>query len=212
MVILYAAKIGNIVDPQIHPEIMDGLSDARKEKILRYKMEHSRKQGLAAGLLLKYVLGSRGLSMEDISYGQNGKPQIQELYFNLSHSKDIVICAVSDKNVGCDVEAIATVKEGIAERFFTENENNYLKSFKAEEKVSEFFRLWTIKESYMKLTGEGMSLPLQDFDVNMSNPVKIYRNSELCPCHVKEYEAEEYKIAVCAEEKDFCEKIEYVML
>lgn len=212
MVILYATKIENIVDPQIHPEIMDGLSDARKEKILRYKMEHSRKQGLAAGLLLKYVLGSRGLSVEDISYGQNGKPQIQELYFNLSHSKDIVICAVSDKNVGCDVEAIATVKEGIAERFFTENENNYLKSFKAEEKVSEFFRLWTIKESYMKLTGEGMSLPLQDFDVNMSNPVKIYRNSELCPCYVKEYEAEEYKIAVCAEEKVFCEKIEYVML
>ena len=175
MVILYAAKIGNIVDPQIHPEIMDGLSDARKEKILRYKMEHSRKQGLAAGLLLKYVLESRYLSMEDISYGQNGKPQMQGLHFNLSHSKDIVICAVSDKNVGCDVEAIATVKEGIAERFFTENENNYLKSFKAEEKMSEFFRLWTIKESYMKLTGEGMSLLLQGFDVNMSNSVKIYR-------------------------------------
>ena len=210
MVNLYAANIGTIADPKMCPDIMEGLSEERKDKILHFKMEHSRKQSLIAGLLLKYVLDLRGLSMEKITYGQNGKPGIEGMYFNLSHSGDMVICAVSDRNIGCDIETVSTVKEGIADRFFTKQETQYLNFFEGPQKEQEFFRLWTIKESYMKLTGEGMSLPLSGFNVKIGENISIERNGEICPCHIKEYEIDGYRTAVCAMEQDFDLDVTYV--
>lgn len=203
MVQLYTLNIENLKDPLEHSEVLEGLSKERQEKILRYKQEHSRKQGLGAALLLKEVLEDAGLSMEDITYGKNGKPQIEGLHFNLSHSGDMVILAVSDNEVGCDIEKISDVKEGIVDRFFAESEIEYLNKFEGIEKQREFFRLWTIKESYMKLTGEGMSLSLSGFEVLMDERVQIYREGQLCPCFIKEYEIEGYKAAVCALE-DMC--------
>lgn len=207
MVQLYILNVENLKDPLGHLEVLEGLSKERQEKILRYKQEHSRKQGLGAALLLKHVLNAHGLSMDNITYGKNGKPQIEGLHFNLSHSGDVVICAVSDKEVGCDIEKISDVKEGIADRFFTEKEVGYLNSFSIIEKQQEFFRLWTIKESYMKLTGEGMSLPLSGFEVIIGEGIQIYREGQLCPCVIKEYEIEGYKLAVCALEEEFEEVI-----
>ena len=208
MIKLYMTNIGKLPDPHKCPDIMEDLTKERRDRILRSKSEKARKQSLGAGLLLKHVLENYGLSQENITYGENGKPEIKGLYFNLSHSGDVVICAAGDAEVGCDIEAIADVKEGVADRFFTQNEILYLKGFDGEQKRTEFFRLWTIKESYMKLTGEGMSLSLGDFDVKIGNTITIERRGMVCPCFVKEYHLEGYKIAVCANGEDFAEEIE----
>lgn len=87
--------------------------------------------------------------------------------FNLSHSGDMVIMAVSAYPVGCDMEGTKTEKNGtkeekrsernlkIARRFFTEREQKAV-----EEGGNEaFYRIWTRKESYIKMTGEGMKVP-----------------------------------------------------
>ena len=73
------------------------------------------------------------------------------LEFNLSHSGDYAICAISDDEVGCDIEKIKDVNLKIAKRFFSEEEyNNVLKDNKL------FFRYWTLKESYLKAKGIGI--------------------------------------------------------
>lgn len=198
-------NVTSLPDPREFPEIMNGLPEERKQKTLRYKQLNDRKQSLGAGLLLEKVLRIRGKSMETIRYGEHGKPEIDGIYFNLSHSHDIAVCAVSDKPVGCDVEKIEEVTKRIAERFFTENEIAYLERFEEEEKLNEFFRIWTMKESYMKMTGEGMSLGLKNFEFIFRDKVEVYRENNLCSCTIKEYEIPGYKLTVCAEETEFAE-------
>ena len=112
--------------------------------------------------------------------------------------------------MGCDVEEIAPVRDGIAERFFTEKEVRYLNGFKGAQRQEQFFRLWTLKESYMKMTGEGMSLELDRFEFNMDGQPTIKRDGKPCDCHVKEYELPGYKVAVCAEENKFTDTVQYV--
>ena len=208
MVHLYAANIGSLPDPKEHPEILEGLWEERKEKALRMKLESGRKQCAGAGLLLKAVLENHSISMDTLRYGDNGKPQVDGICFNLSHSEDWVICAVSDKAVGCDIEKISEEKTKVAKRFFAVSENEHLSGFEGDVGTSEFFRIWTMKESYLKMTGEGISFPLNRIEFKLGEPIGVYRDGEKCDCHVREYEILGYKVSVCAEEDEFAEKIE----
>lgn len=207
MIKLYMTTTKGLPDPKENAYTMEGLIEERKEKILRCRFAQDRKLALAANLLLKYVLDSYGVSMRDLKYGDNGKPELDGIFFNLSHSGEVAICAVSDKPVGCDVEKIDKMREKVASRFFTDRENAYLHQFEGEEKDKEFFRLWTMKESYMKMTGEGMKLSMKRMEFDMDNPnIRVIRDGKACSCYVKEYFVIGYCVAVCGEkefEKDF---------
>lgn len=95
------------------------------------------------------------------NYGRNGKPYLQDypFYFNLSHSGEYVFGAISDREVGVDIQQFRPVDEvRLARRFFSEEEQNALeKCFNREEQRKLFYRLWTRKEAYGKLTGEGIA-------------------------------------------------------
>lgn len=196
------ATTKGLPDPEKNTEVLEDLLDERKEKILRCRFAQDRKLALAANLLLKYVLNSYGVSMMNLKYGDNGKPELDGICFNLSHSGEVAVCAVSDKPVGCDVEKINKMREKVASRFFTERENAYLHQFEGKEKDKEFFRLWTMKESYMKMTGEGMKLSMKrfEFDMEMSD-VQVIRDGKICSCYVKEYMVPGYCVTVCGEEE-----------
>lgn len=209
----YIADISNLPDPKEYPDSLSGLSEDRVKKTLRYRQEKDRKQSLGAGLLLKRCLNEYQVNIEDIRCGKHGKPEIEGLYFNLSHSYDKVVCVISEMPVGCDIEKIKDVKDSIAERFFTENEIQYLNQFQGDRKRDEFYRLWTMKESYMKMTGEGMSLGLDRFEFVFSkDKVSVIRDGKMLSCSVKEYEVPGYKLTVCAEDTLFTEKIDTVTL
>ena len=210
MVYVYALNVQDLPDPLTEPGVMEGLWEERKQKILRYKLEKSRKQSLGAGLLLKWALKKHGVAADNLNYGANGKPEAEGVYFNLSHSGEWAVCAIGDAQVGCDVEEIASVRNGIAKRFFTENEVQYLAQFEGERRKEEFFRLWTLKESYMKMTGEGMSLGLKHFEFDLEGQPAVRRDGKDCGCYIKEYELPGYKVAVCAEEGRFAEVVKCV--
>ncbi len=212
MVCLYAANISHLPDPKEYPEILEGLWEERKEKALQYKHSKGRKQCAGAGLLLKYALEKHDFTCHAVTYGENGKPGMDGICFNLSHSEDWVICAVSKKEVGCDIEKISELKSKVAERFFSSAENEYLNTFEGDAKVAEFFRLWTMKESYLKMTGEGISFALNRIGFEFGEEIKAFRDGILCDCFVKEYELPDYKVAVCAEEEAFADKIEILKL
>lgn len=215
MVYVYATDITNLPDPLKFSQIMERLPEERKQKITRCKQIEARKQSLGAGLLLGYILKQYGLLDKEIKYGSNGKPKIEGICFNLSHSKNMVVCAVSNKPVGCDIEKIAAAPQKVADRFFSENEIKYLSQFSGEEKNREFYRLWTMKESYMKMTGEGMRLPLNQFELYFEESVQISRDGSLQNCFIMEYELPQnaipqYKLSVCAEEDEFSESVQYI--
>jgi 4'-phosphopantetheinyl transferase len=81
-----------------------------------------------------------------------------------------------------------------------------------DEKLKQFCRLWTMKESYMKFTGEGMKLALNRFEFNIEDSVKVFRDGILIPCFIKEYEFLDYCISICAQKNDFAPNLEFVDL
>ncbi len=206
MVYVYVADVKSLPDPKEVPGCMELLSKERKNKIERLARPEDRRLSLGAGLLLQQTLKKHGFDSQNIFYGENGKPQMEGIYFNLSHSHNMVACAISDKPVGCDIEKIRDIKENIATRFFSEKENAYIKE--AEDEKDMFFRLWTIKESYMKMTGQGLKLGLERVQVDFEN-ARVFYKGELCPCYIKEYEVDGYKLSVCAEGEHFADSLEW---
>jgi 4'-phosphopantetheinyl transferase len=110
-----------------------------------------------------------------------GKPRIDpaigraKLQFNLSHTRGFVACAITiDSEIGIDVEALnrRDVTVDIAERFLSPSEVIILRSMAEERKHDTFFRFWTLKEAFIKATGEGLSRPLDSFSFAL-DPVSI---------------------------------------
>ncbi len=151
------------------------VEEERKKKILLMKREESRLQSLTAGSLLYFVLCQEtGRPLMDsgpfpVAYEKNGKPCLkgcEDLHFNLSHSGGYVCCAFGDKPVGVDIQKMTDVKEGVAERFFTEKDRKKLDECSGEDKKALFFQMWSIKESFIKLTGAGMAQGLDTFEID----------------------------------------------
>ena len=92
MVKVYMVNVRNLPDPMEDPDIMKGLDAKRTEKIRCCKQQMKRKQSLGAGLLLKHIFKEYRLNMEEITCDENGKPEVNGIYFNLSHSGENVVC------------------------------------------------------------------------------------------------------------------------
>ncbi|MDO4620288.1 MAG: 4'-phosphopantetheinyl transferase superfamily protein [Lachnospiraceae bacterium] len=94
---------------------------------------------------------------------ETNKPQ-PSYYFNLSHAGSYAVLAVSDQPVGCDLELLREEKGKVAKRFFSEGERSFIENAAPEEQTLAFFRVWTARESYMKHTGEGLTLAMDLYE------------------------------------------------
>jgi 4'-phosphopantetheinyl transferase len=110
------------------------------------------------------------------SYSKKEKPSLgpdfagSDVRFNVSHSGGIALLAFTrGREIGVDVELLRRDSdlEGISRRFFSAHEQRQLAALPDEEKIEGFFRCWTRKEAYIKATGDGLSLPLDQFDVSV---------------------------------------------
>ena len=191
MVYIYVANISKLLDPLENPDIMNMLPQKRQEKILACKQKQKRLQSLGAGLLLDKVLCRYGILSDKVYEDKNGKPVVDGICFNLSHSGDLVICVVGEKSVGCDIEKMKDAPKRVVERSFTDEEKEYLQNFSGDAYNQEFFRIWTKKESYLKMTGQGIRIALDTLEIKN--------------CYIQEYELPGYCITVCAEEQEFAE-------
>ncbi len=166
---VYALKVPNRLDPVLFDRLLNLLDSVKKERIARYLQEEDRLRCLFADLLVRSVIMQKtGLSNNSISFGTNayGKPYLEgfeNVHFNVSHSGIWVVVAFDKKPVGVDVEQIAPVDLSISRNFFSEAEHQDLMN--QEDKLSYFFTLWTLKESYIKVLGKGLSHPLNQFSV-----------------------------------------------
>ena len=166
-----------------------GADESRWQKVLspdestrasRFHFARDRQCYVAARALLRMILAAylAADSAElSFSHSKKEKPSLGAAHagsgvtFNISHSGGIALLAFArQREVGVDVEQIRSDfdLEAIARRFFSANEQQELFALPPEERANAFFRCWTRKEAYIKATGDGLSLPLTQFDVSIN--------------------------------------------
>ncbi|MCQ4635721.1 4'-phosphopantetheinyl transferase superfamily protein [Anaerovorax odorimutans] len=182
MLKIYIAGTEPLMEDRLFYRALSGVRRERKEAVLRYRFRKDQAQSLAAELLLEKALSGQGLSLKElaITQGPYGKPllaDLPQLCFNISHSQQRAVCGISDGEIGVDVEKRARISVSDLSRYFTENERAYLGRWQGKEKEREFYRLWTLKESFMKAVGKGFALPLHAFEIRME-PSPTVRQSE----------------------------------
>lgn len=169
----------------------------KMEKVIRYRMPDDRKRSLGAGIIIRKILDENGLTESCLRYSDNEKPVVDGLFFNVSHAGDYVVGVLSDCEVGCDIEKNANAPLEVAEHYFYHSELAYIKAAKNKDKA--FFTLWTLKESYMKMTGRGMSLPLDSFEVVPTADGFVLGKSSERPCFFETMEFDGYIFSVSSE-------------
>jgi 4'-phosphopantetheinyl transferase len=146
------------------------VSAYKRENILKQRFEIDRKLRVVADILLRCQLAARlGKSLEGITLqkADNGKPYIAGapfLEFNLSHTRNAVVVALSDKPIGVDIERIRNINMRIAEHVCSDIELSWLKESGADQTLR-FFDIWTKKEALLKQAGTGLTGRLKNIDV-----------------------------------------------
>ena len=205
---VYGLRLDSLWERQLMDWLLGFVSDDKRERIGRFRKMEDAQRSLAGDLLARSLLCSRlKLRNDELTFTTNayGKPSLQnaaDVHFNLSHAGDWVVCALDDRPVGIDVEIIQPIDLGIADRFFSREELADLHAKPAGERLDAFFDLWTLKESYMKAVGKGMSLPLDAFSIRKaaSGKYKVACTSEPEDYAFRVYSPEQgYKLAVCSE-------------
>lgn len=160
------------------------LTKEETEKQQRFVFEKDRHDALITRAFVRDLLSRYAdRSPEDWRFkkGEQGKPEIIDaplpLRFNLSHTKNMIICAVTlQQDIGCDVEHTERKSDvlAVADRFFSKQETSDLFSLPESQQRSRFFDYWTLKESYIKAWGQGLSIPLSDFSFHIDghNPAR----------------------------------------
>ena len=150
----------------------DAMSPERRARADGFRFKDDRMRCICADMLCRKMLAkASGLDAKSILFaqGEKGKPYANvPCHFNVSHSADFVLCAVSEGPIGVDIEQIKPFRAGLVARYFSDTEAAYVWSGKAEQTgnvtdpdtCARFYRVWTAKEAYVKMTGTGISTDL----------------------------------------------------
>lgn len=211
MVKVYIADAMVLKDEQLYIRLYTGLDASRRAKADRFIFEKDKRLSVAAGALLQYALKMENAREPSVNITPNGKPYLvgeDDLYFNLSHSEDMVMCAISEKEVGCDVEKKAELDYSVAKYVMTEYELDRIygqKNYTEQQEM--FYRLWTLKESYMKATGLGIQLEPKSFGIiARMDKVKVVPPVDEREFYFKEYFINDgYCYSCCSLSKKFCD-------
>lgn len=162
--------------------------------------------------------------MEKDCYGKPYFPEYPWIHFSLSHTKGCVCCALSEERVGIDVERRRPQKymEQILRRF-SQTEQRLWEEMPKEERERLFFRMWVLKESYVKADGRGLRIPLDSFSVLPGEPggtikPEIWQvrsqseKSEMAGYKLYLYDLDElrYELAVCSREAEAPETVRFL--
>lgn len=138
-------------------------------------------------------------------YGKPSLSEYPEIKYNISHADGVSACIVSEYECGIDCESVREYRPNVMKRAFSENEKNMILSAPENQHNLLFFRLWTLKESYIKAIGMGLSFPLNQADFSFENN-KI--TSNITDCRFRQYILHDGKfiVSICEQNVNiFCE-------
>ena len=146
------------------PSALAAVSDQRREHALRYRKEHDQRLSVAVYQLLQRALSEEYgiIELPLFTFEAQGKPVLvdhPDIHFSLSHCDEAVACVVSTSPVGIDVESLSRYDTELVERVMSDEEQQQITS--STDPQLTFIRLWTMKESLLKMTGEGIAADLR---------------------------------------------------
>jgi 4'-phosphopantetheinyl transferase len=210
MVEVFALNIAEPISSYELNKLITLVSEEKKKRIDSIHFVEDKKRLVYGDVLIKYLLIKRvGLHGNGISYKYNeyGKPFLeygQSFNFNISHSGNWIVSALSLNEVGIDIEQIKIVDFRIAKRFFSKLEYMDLNNKSENNKLDYFYDLWTLKESYIKYLGKGLYYPLNSFSIRKNRrSIQLFDEQERKTLYFKQYKLGSYKLSVCSEEKHF---------
>jgi 4'-phosphopantetheinyl transferase len=159
---------------------MYDLSTPERERASRFRFAADRRRFVRSHDALRTILATYiGATPATLVFGQtvHGKPflvapgQAHTLHFNLSHSGDLALIAISrGREVGIDLECTRPIRDlsGVVDRFFSPAERKALARVAMEDRQNAFLSAWVLKEAYLKASGEGLQRSLDAFDVTVA--------------------------------------------
>lgn len=148
-----------------------------QQRVSRYKKWENVQASIIGRLLLDNLIKTfdLNLSIEKLVYNSNQKPYFKNtnIFFTISHTDDIVVCAITDINeIGIDIEKLQDININNFNFFFTRHEWESIHN--SQNAMYSFISLWTQKESVIKATGYGLSLDLGSFEIGNDNTTVIH--------------------------------------
>lgn len=204
-------------------QCIEALPFDQQMKIRRFRRYADQLRSLCGELLIQsYAVEHWKLPRNKMDRQTNrfGKPEFVHYpmyHYNISHSGSWVVAAFDQRPVGIDIEEINDVDLSLADRFFTRNEGELLRNQAASEQKQLFYKLWTLKESYVKANGAGLSIPLDSFEFRIAIPGEITFSSlhEVVEENwsFRSYDIDpDYSLAVCSRSGNAPESIELIDL
>ena len=191
---LYVASVAPLKEKTLFDAAYRAASEERKRKVDRFRFESDKCLSLGVELLLRYAMKQAGRPFSYF-YDPLGKPHTENGFISLSHADGMVAVAVSDTEVGCDIERVRPVDIRLAKRFFAPAEADAIAS--AEDKDDLFFRYWTLKESFMKATGQGMRLSFSAFSFTLGDKITVTQTADERTFSFAEFFLSDYRLALC---------------
>ncbi len=174
--IIRSININDVSDNQL-AEWFEQMSDERKASVVQMQNEKKRKLRICADAVCRKAIAEFcGVDASEIRFALSptGKPYAKNLpvHFSISHSGDYAVCAVSETEIGIDIEKIRTVHPRAYKKFCTESEADYIR-------IAEngFFEIWTLKEAYFKCIGTGLGEDIKDVSFTVDGD-KIHCSEE----------------------------------
>lgn len=213
---IYAVRILDISEEKVDKLCLLIDSD-KKYKIKKFINKKDKIRTLIGEILIRTIIVEKlKISNKNIKFNKNqyGKPYLKDypnFNFNISHSGEYVLCAVDNKPVGIDVEEVKHIEyEEIAKSFFTVKEFYYIVNQDFNFRLNRFYEIWTLKESYIKCCGQGLSIPLKSFsiEVDQYENIKVISNNKHKEYTSKIFDIDVgYKVAVCSLNKEIYNNI-----
>jgi 4'-phosphopantetheinyl transferase len=203
---IYAVRVPNTIQTSDYKSLMSSISKYKQQRISKIKHTRNKYQSLIGDILIRNIIIRKNIRQTnneiEIVQDTYSKPYLKgdvSFNFNISHSKDWVVCAISSSIVGIDIEFMdKNLDVNIFNNHLSEDEFYSLKEkgFKSEE----FYKLWTLKESYVKAVGKGLYIPFQSFSIIEGfNQIKVQSESKEESFYFKNYSSiEGYTISVCS--------------
>lgn len=165
---IYKCDISDVTQNELDT-CFHAMSEERRNEVTRIVNEKKRASKIVSDYLCRKAVSEFcGVDPDEISFLKNdyGKPYAKNLsvHFSISHSADTVVCAVSDKEIGIDIEKIKPFNPKAAEKFATEKELEYIRSEK-----NGFFEIWTLKEAYFKCIGTGLGANIKSISFEIED-------------------------------------------
>ena len=181
---IYTLSIKNM-DEAIIEKWLAFVTPSQRERLFRYRFRADFLRSLAGEAMARIIAGERaGVEPEKLVIARptGEKPffsDYPEICFNVSHSGDWVVCAISDCAVGIDVEVVKKkgVNASLVRKVLTDKERAYMQMFSGAEAAAVFYQFWTMKEAYCKCVGGGLRIGPDRVEVDFSRR-RIYLADE----------------------------------